>query len=362
MAEAGCERQRRELADVKRELPPLKLRGAISGFGQVAEQGHLPGWRRRPKVEIVAIHEPVAARRQAALRAIRNVRVYEDLDLLLAGESPDFLDIASPPAYHAAAARAALEAGAHVLVEKPICLNREDLEHLRSLAASRGRLLLCVHNWKHSPVYRRAYEELSAGRLGQLRYCALSRLRTQQAGGALWRVDPVIGGGGILIDHGWHVFYLLQWLMGGRAPLSIAARLGVFPPGVVDEVADLTATFADGALGYIHLSWRAPARRTSAMLYGDQGMLEIEGSSVRLATRTGVSEELAVVEEPDNSYHPAWFAALAQEFEVAIAQGPQGPIARQNQSEATTALAMLEAAKASHSAGGMPVALLSLIF
>ena len=181
------------------------------------------------------------------------------------------------------------------------------------------------------------------------------RLRTQQAGGALWRIDPAIGGGGILIDHGWHVFYLMQWLMGGQAPSSIAARLGIFPPGVVDEVADITATFPDGALGYIHLSWRSPVRRTSAILYGLDGMLEIEDSAIRLTSRSGTREELPVIEEPDNSYHPTWFAALAEEFEAAITQGPQGPIAQQNQSESTDALAMLEAAKASHAANGAPI-------
>jgi predicted dehydrogenase len=323
----------------------------------VAEQGHLPGWRRRPNVEIVAIHEPVAERRQAALRAIKNIRVYEDLDLLLTGESPDFLDIASPSAYHTGAANAALEAGAHVLVEKPLCLDKGQLEELRQLAASQDRLLFCVHNWKHSPVYRRAFEVLSSGRLGELRYCALSRLRTGQAGGAPWRIDPAVGGGGILIDHGWHVFYLMQWLMGGRAPLSVAARLGMFPPGLVDEVADLTMTFEGGALGYIHLSWRAPGRRTGAILYGDQGMIEIEGNAIQLTSRSGICEDLSVVEEPDNSYHPAWFSALAQEFEQAIAQGPGGPIARQNRKEAGAALATLEAAKASHAAGGAPIVL-----
>lgn len=335
----------------------LKLRGAISGFGQVAEQGHLPGWRRRPDVEIVAIHEPVAARRQAALRAVRNVRVYEDLDLLLAGESPDFVDIASPPAYHAGAARAALEAGAHVIVEKPLCLDTGDFEALRSLAAVRNRLLFCVHNWKHSPTYRRAYEAIGAGRLGELRYCSLSRLRTQQAGGAPWRIDPVIGGGGILIDHGWHVFYLMQWLMGGIGPLTVTARLGVFPPGVVEEVADLSLTFAGAAFGHIHLSWRAPVRRTSAMLYGSEGMLEIEENIVRLSSRSGASELLPVVEETDNSYHPSWFAGLAEEFENAVAQGRQGPIARQNLNEVAVALASLNSAKASAAAGGTPMVL-----
>ncbi len=281
--------------------------------------------------------------------------MYEDLELLLDGEAPDFVDVASPPAYHAGAARAALEAGAHVIVEKPLCLDPKDFAELGSLAAAKDRLLFCVHNWKHSPTYRRAFEAVGAGRLGELRYCALSRLRTQQAGGALWRVDPVIGGGGILIDHGWHVFYLMQWLMGGRAPLSATARLGVFPPGIVEEVADLSFTFPGGALGYVHLSWRAPARRTSAMLYGADGMIEIEESIVRLSSRSGISELLPVVEEPDNSYHPAWFAGLAQEFEAAIAQGPQGPIAQRNLDEAATALAMLEAAKASNAAGSAPV-------
>ncbi len=280
---------------------------------------------------------------------------------MLAGESPDFVDVASPPAYHAATARAALESGAHVIVEKPLCLEPEHFDELRSLAAAQNRLLFCVHNWKHSPTYRRAFEAVSAGRLGELRYCSLSRLRTQQAGGAPWRVDPIIGGGGILIDHGWHVFYLMHWLMGGRAPLSVAARLGVFHPGVVEEVADLTVAFASGALGYVHLSWRAPARRTSAMLYGSDAMLEIEESTIRLSSRSGVSEILPVVEEPDNSYHPTWFAGLAEDFESAIAQGPQGPIARQNLREAAIALAILEAARTSSAAGGIPIALIAIM-
>ena len=73
----------------------------------------------------------MAARRQAALRAIKNIRVYEDLELMLAGESPDFVDVASPPAYHAATARAALESGAHVIVEKPLCLEPEHFDELR---------------------------------------------------------------------------------------------------------------------------------------------------------------------------------------------------------------------------------------
>jgi predicted dehydrogenase len=100
------------------------LRGAISGFGEVAARGHLAGWSARPGVQIVAIHDPVAARRHAAINLLRNIRVYDNLELMLDGERLDFVDIASPPAYHAAAARLALAAGVNVLVEKPLCLTR----------------------------------------------------------------------------------------------------------------------------------------------------------------------------------------------------------------------------------------------
>ena len=80
------------------------LRGAISGFGEVAAQAHLAGWRTRPEVSIVAIHDPVSERRHHAMRLIPNIRVYDDLELMLDGERLDFVDVASPPAYHAATA------------------------------------------------------------------------------------------------------------------------------------------------------------------------------------------------------------------------------------------------------------------
>src|SRR5579885_30976 len=343
----------------------MKLRGAISGFGEVAARAHLSGWLTRDDVSIRAVHEPIAERRHEAIRLIRNVRVYEDLELMLDGEALDFVDIASPPAMHAPAARLALKAGAHVLVEKPLCLSLAEFDELAALAAGSGRVLMCVHNWKHAPSYALARDLLDRGRIGTVRSLSIERLRTAPAGaggaGGRWRSSGATGGG-ILIDHGWHVFYLMQWLMGERRPTSIAARLQTFPPGKVEEVAGLTVSFEDGALGYIHLSWRAPARRTSAMLYGDAGMLEIEGGAIRLTSRAGGVEDLSVTEEAENSYHPTWFAALAREFETAIAQGPRGALAEQNQREAATALAMLEAAKASHNSGGRSISLPTLPF
>src|SRR5207244_12032040 len=124
-------------------------RGAISGFGAVAVRAHLPGWQSRPDVSIVAIHDPVAARRHHAIDLIRNIRVYDDLELMLDGEALDFLDIASPPSFHSAVVKLALEAGVSAIVEKPLCLTLGEFTELSQLAARNKLLLMCVHNWKY---------------------------------------------------------------------------------------------------------------------------------------------------------------------------------------------------------------------
>lgn len=343
----------------------MALRGAISGFGEVAAQAHLAGWRTRPGVSIAAIHDPVAARRHHAINLAKNIRVYDDLELMLDGEALDFVDIASPPAFHAPTARLALEAGANVLVEKPLCLGVSEFDELAALAADRSRILMCVHNWKHAPAYRRAHELVASGRIGEVRYVSLTRLRTGAAGdggstglgGERWRLDAQTGGG-ILIDHGWHVFYLMQWLMGGAAPIAVAARLGFSnPPNNVDELADLRIDFPGGAIAYAHLSWRAPVRRTSATIYGSEGMLEIEGERIILTERSGKTTDYSVSDAPDDSYHSAWFAAMAAEFERAVSEGPDGELAAENRSEAKAALAIIIGARESFAAGGSAVKL-----
>src|ERR1700693_634011 len=159
-----------------------KLRGAISGFGEVAARAHLAGWRTRENIAIGAIHDPVSQRRHEAIRLIKNVRVYDDLELMLDGEAPDFVDVASPPGRHHEAARAALSAGVHALVEKPLALTLGEFDELAAIAAEKSRILMCVHNWKYAPAYAVARKAIEAGRLGAIRFMSIDRLRTEPAG------------------------------------------------------------------------------------------------------------------------------------------------------------------------------------
>src|SRR5271166_943654 len=338
-----------------------KLRGAISGFGEVAARAHLPGWRSRENVVVGAIHDPISERRHEALRLIKNVRVYDDLDLMLDGEAPDFVDVASPPGSHHQAARAALGAGAHVIVEKPLALSLGEFDELAALAASKRRVLMCVHNWKYAPAYAAARRAIESGRLGAIRFMSIDRFRTEPAGaggsGATWRATAA-SGGGILIDHGWHVFYLMYWLLGGEKPVSISARLDS-PAGVeVDDVADIRISFGNDAFARAHLSWRAPVRRTSALIYGERAGIEIEGDRVTLTDRSGKIEDLSVPQMADDSYHSAWFGGVAEEFERAVTEGTDSPLAKRNLAEARVALALIDTARQSAMNNGLETAIL----
>ena len=339
------------------------LRGAISGFGAIAARAHLPGWQSQQGVTVVAIHDPAAARRHDAINLVKNVRVYDDLELMLDGEALDFVDIASPPPFHAAAAELVLEAGANAIVEKPLCLTVEELVHLSKLAVRNNRLLLCVHNWKYSPAYKRAHDLITAGRLGKIQYISLVRMRTAPAGAASaqcgaggWRLRSK-NGGGILIDHGWHNFYLAQWLMGGEKPVSVSSYLGFEPDGGVDNIADLRIHFPGNKIANVLLTWDAPVRKTGALIVGTAGVLEIEADKVLLSEQSGKTLAYSVTDGPDDSYHAPWFAAAAADYARALKDGPSSDFARTNLNEAATALALTIAARQSAGRGGSAVAL-----
>jgi len=336
----------------------MSLRGAISGFGEMAARAHLPSWLSRPGIRIAAIHDPAPARRHHALNSNRGIRVYDELELMLDAEALNFIDIASPPASHGQAVALALEAGVNVIVEKPLCLSLREFRELSALAARSERLLMCVHTWKYSPAYRRAHELISSGRLGKLWHVSLVRLRPFPAGsGGLegtshgWRVNSEAGGG-ILLDHGWHAFYLAQWLMGGGAPISVSGSLGMTPNPAVDDTADVRIQFAGGRTAGIHLTWRAPVRRTSATIIGSEALLEIEGGKVILTDRRAKTEDYSVADAPGDSYHAGWFAGAAADFELALNTGSASEFARDNLREAETAMTLTVGARRSAAQDG----------
>src|SRR5437667_425254 len=156
-------------------------RGAIIGLGNVALHGHLPGWRRRRDVEIVAVTDARPEQHALVSAHAPGAHWYTTSAELLAEASVDFVDICTPPSSHAPLIRLALERGRHVLCEKPLVSAPDDLAPLARLAEKTGRVLHTVHNWHHAPIVRRTAELIRDGRIGRVEHVIWHTLRTRLA-------------------------------------------------------------------------------------------------------------------------------------------------------------------------------------
>lgn len=268
--------------------------------------------------------EPSAERRAAAARLLPSARVYAALNELLSAEKGlDALIVCSPPKYHADAVLAGLRAGLHVLCEKPLTLDAAAFEAVRAEAGARDRCAYAVNNWAYAPQWSRILDEAASGRLGAIRRAEIRVLRAKPSVSALpgdWRKDPLVSGGGVLVDHGWHNLYLMRRLLGDELELASAA---LQPSGAVDEVADLVLR-APGASGAIHLSWRAGERSNSAFVAGERGTAELRDDV--LIVKAGGSEESVRFAEKlsAGSAHPDWLAAMWPAFEAECAGRGRG--------------------------------------
>ena len=112
-----------------------RLRGAIIGFGNIAELGHYPSYANSAEAEIVAVMDPSPSRREAAQALKLGLRAYETVDALFRAEKLDFVDICTPPSSHTELALKALEQHCHVLCEKPLTLKTSAYEELSKAVA-----------------------------------------------------------------------------------------------------------------------------------------------------------------------------------------------------------------------------------
>ena len=302
------------------------LRGAILGLGNVAVHGHLPGWLARPDVRIEAVADLDLEHQAVATRLLPGARWYGTAEELLAREGLDFVDISTPPSSHAGLIRAALDRGCHVLCEKPLVPSSEVLADLAHVAAARGRVLHTVHNWHHAPIVERTGRLIAAGAVGPVDTVAWETLRLRPAAAGAgragnWRVDPAIAGGGVLTDHGWHVFYVLRrWI--GEDPVTVGATLEQrrHRQWAVEDTARIRLTFP-ATRADILLTWAADERRTRAEVRGRDGVLRLDDEELVLS-RDGAEERWSCPPGlSDGSHHPEWFHAVVGEFLGAVAGG-----------------------------------------
>jgi len=300
-------------------------RGAILGLGNVALHGHVPGWLGRRDVEIVAAADARPSQREECLARLPGARWYDAPEALLASEQLDFVDICTPPSSHAPLILRALDRGLHVLSEKPLVSSPADLRRVTAAARAADRVLHTVHNWHHAPILSLTAELIRAGEIGRVERVAWETLRVKPAAAGddrdgNWRVDPAVAGGGVLSDHGWHVFYVIPAWVGAR-PLSVMARLETrrHTTFAVEDTASVSLRFPRAA-AEIFLTWAAEERRNWVEVDGTEGRIELHDDTLVLKGANGERRWPGLPALSDGSHHPDWFHQVAERFLRAMAR------------------------------------------
>jgi predicted dehydrogenase len=194
-------------------------------------------------------------------------RAVEELDAVLCDRTVEAVIVATPPKSHHAIVKRALEAGKHVLVEKPLATRLSDAQELAELAESSGLVLMPGHTFIYSPAVNAVRELIHSGVIGDIHFVTSSRMNLGK-----YQSD------GVVCDLAPHdLSILLYWL---NQPLVEVAASGssVFQEGI-SETAFLTLTFAGGSTANVQLSWLAPRKVRQMIVVGSKRMVQYDDTA-----------------------------------------------------------------------------------
>jgi predicted dehydrogenase len=223
--------------------------------------------------DLAALCERDLARGQAFAAKAPGIPVICDFDEVLDDPTIDAVIVATPPHTHHGIVKAALLAGKHVLVEKPLATTSIDAVDLVDTAIMRDVLLMPGHTFLYSPPVSKVRQLIDRDVLGEMYFVTSSRMNLGK-----YQKD------GVICDLAPHdISILLHWIDEPILQVAASGR-SVFQPGV-PETAFLTLTFAGGAAANIELSWLAPTKVRQMVVVGSQRMVQYDDTSSDEAIR-----------------------------------------------------------------------------
>ena len=249
-------------------------RVAVVGCGQMG-RSHVGAYQQNPRVELVAFADTsrVAAERLAAMTG---GRAYTSHRELLSAEGLDAVSVCSVPASHCDIVVDALDAGVHVLCEKPLATVPGDAQRMAAAAARRSRVLLPAFKFRFFDEVRESRRS-STGHVGIDRECPADVRRRSRHERHMVR-RPARAGGGIVMDNGSHAFDLIEHVLGPIA--TISATSANCRPLAVEDNAQIRCTLRRGGTATLDLTWAISVPPTAYLeIYGRRG----QRSSIRPA-------------------------------------------------------------------------------
>ena len=304
---------------------------------------------------VVAV-EPRVAHHAEHAPLFPGVHFEESIEAVLADDDVNAVVIATPVESHAALARRALEAGRHVLVEKPLASSLPDAVALADLADDRGLVLMVGHTFLFSPRVNAIRDLIETGETGRIHYVTSSRLNLgihRSDANVIWDLAP----------HDFSiVFHLLQ-----EFPQSVHAMAqGVVRPDLPD-VAFINLRFPSGAVASVSVSWLAPRKVRNTTLVGERSMIVFDDTQADEPVKI-YDKGVTVLDSPDFAEnqltyrsgsivapHIAATEPLMLEIEHFIDKVESGGPVRSDARFGLEVVRALEAADQSWKAGGIPI-------
>ena len=222
-------------------------------------------------VELVAVVEKYTERADALATKFQINHQYETIEQMLDAGGVDALIVGTPNYLHAPQTIAALKAGIHVMVEKPMAMNADEAYQMREASRKSDAILMVAHCWRFDPEVLWLREQASSGRLGKV-------IRTRgygvhaHWGPSGWFTEQKYAGGGALVDMGIHALDTARFLLGDPQPESVYARIGTYYKNFdVDDTGVLLVNWDGGAVSYIESGWWQPhtdGPEAATQLYG----------------------------------------------------------------------------------------------
>lgn len=279
-------------------MKPVKI--AVIGTGSISSF-HLDSYKKNPNANLYAVCDLNEERARAAAEKYGAGKVYTDYRELLADPVIEAVSICTWNNTHAEISIAALEAGKHVLVEKPLCRTVEEAIRVQEAVRKSGKLLQVGFVRRYDTNAQLLHAMADRGEFGEIYFAKASTLRRLGNPGG-WFSDIERSGGGPLIDIGVHVIDLCWYMMGRPKPVSVSAntyrKLGNrsniknlsyyqaadFDAGknTVEDLANALIRFENGASLLVDVSFtlHAKSNESAVKLYGEKGGFEIDPETV----------------------------------------------------------------------------------
>ena len=210
-------------ARARRNVPEVLGIGII-GSGGIARGVHIPGYQKLANAEVLAVSDPFEAAREGAAKQFGIEDAYEDFNEMLKRDDIHAVSVTTPNFLHAEATIAALEAGKHVLCEKPLAMNATEGQAMVDAARRTGNKLMCGFHFRFTPEIQTLKRFADAGEFGNMYYARTQALRRRGIPGWGLFISKEKNGGGPLIDIGVHMLDSTMHVLGFPKPIAVSGQ------------------------------------------------------------------------------------------------------------------------------------------